>query len=78
MSTRGALVKILGSLPGDMLFKDRSRTWRVDALLESLESGAKLDEQAYVLHRCMDGRFAIVHVEPTGALSRTASFLEVK
>ena len=78
MSTRGALVKILGSLPGDMLFKDRSRTWRVDALLESLESEAKPDQQAYVLHRCMDGRFAIVRIEPNGAVSRTASFLEVK
>jgi hypothetical protein len=79
VSTRGALVKILASLPGDMLIKDRQRTWRVDELLKSLESeGAKPDLHAYVLHRCSDGRMAIVPVDPSGSMSRIASYLEVR
>jgi len=76
---RGSLLEVLGSLPGDMLLKDRSRTWRVDALIRSLESDvANPDLQAYALHHFSNGRRAIVRVEDTGALSRTASFLEVR
>ena len=76
---RGALVKILASLPGEMLIKDRVRTWRVVELLKSLESdGAKSDLNAYVLHRCSDGRMAIVPVDPSGSMSRTATYLEVR
>jgi hypothetical protein len=76
---RGGLLKVLSALPSDMLIKDRSRTWRVDELVKSLErDGAKPDLHAYVLHRCADGRMAIVPVEASGAISRTASYLEVR
>jgi len=79
VSARGGLLKVLNALPSDMMIKDRSRTWRVDELLKSLESGgAKPDLRVYVLHRCTDGRMAIVPVEPSGAMSRTASYLEVR
>ena len=79
MSTRGSLLKVLRALPSEMLIKDRARTWRVDELLKSLEAeDAKQDLHAYVLHRCLDGRYAIVPVDSNGALSRTASFLEVR
>jgi hypothetical protein len=62
-----------------MLLKDRSRTWRVDALIQALESDvANPDLQAYALHHFSNGRCAIVRVEDTGVLSRTASFLEVR
>ena len=72
MITRGALLNILGSLPTDMVLKDRSRSWRVDALMAALADSAPPDQHAYVLHRCSDGRYAIVRVEPGGSLSRSA------
>ena len=79
MSTRGSLIKILGDLPGEMVFRDGLQTWRVDALLESLESvTAKRDQHAYVLYKCTDGRFAIVVVDSMGSLSHTASFMQVR
>jgi len=79
LSSRGTLLKILGSLPGDVVLKSGSRNWRVDALIAALESDPRdADRDAYVLHHCSDGRYAIMRVEPSGDLSRTASYLEVR
>ena len=79
LSSRGTLLKILGSLPGDIVLKSGSQNWRVDALIAALESDPPdADRHAYVLHHCSDGRYAIMRVEPSGDLSRTASYLEVR
>ena len=79
MISRGSLLKILGALPGDIVFKGGSRNWRVDALIAALEADPRqADHHAYVLHHCSDGRYAIMRVEPSGDLSRIASYLEVR
>jgi hypothetical protein len=79
---RGGLLKILESLPGAMMLEDTSNTWSVSALMDAVENGqlrpAKLEDNAYVLFTCRDGRQAIVMVEANGGLARNASYVEVR
>ena len=79
VSSRGTLLRILQSLPADLVLKGGSRNWRVDALIAAIEADPRdADRQAYVLHHCSDGRYAIMRVEPSGSVSRTASYVEVR
>src|SRR5262249_26561952 len=76
----GSLVRVLQSLPRDMLIRDRTpQTWRVGELIDSLqkESGP-LDPHIYVLHRRSDGRCVITRIEADGGMAKTASYLEVR
>ena len=75
----GSLRKILDSLPLEMVLMDRARTWTVSGLLASLRDApaGKVDERVYVLNSCHDGRQAIVLVEASGSLAKTASYMQV-
>lgn len=84
----GTLLKILETLPPAMRLQDAYRTWAVGDLVVELRAGNPVQPppkrgrasgaSAFVLHRCSDGRIAILRVEPTGSLARVASYLEVR
>ena len=76
---RGTLMRILEALPSTMAFEDGNKTWSVPSLIGALRDGTHraADDQAYVLYSCKDGRRAIVRVEASGGLAKTASYLQV-
>ena len=76
---RGSLMRILETLPSTMSLKDRTKTWTVPSLIDSLRGAEHhvSEERAYVLYSCRNGKRAIVMVDADGSLAKTASYLEV-
>ena len=72
---RGRLLDILEALPSSTVLRDRTQTWSMPALIESIRGSEDVDE--YLLFSRKDGQRAIIRLEGDGSLAKSARFLEV-
>jgi hypothetical protein len=72
---RGRLLDILVALPSSTVLRDRTRTWSLSALIESIRNSE--DDGEYLLFSRKDGQRAIVRLEGDGSLAKSARYLEV-